>query len=100
MQPPRDMVFPYTTLFRSCKQHKRNHPGGSAGNQPGWRVQSYCDSKCPGQISVSAKARSEEHTSELQSRFDFVCRLLLEEKSNKIRRKRGQGSDYNQVIAT
>src|SRR6266513_4273650 len=61
-RPPRSTLFPYTTLFRSCRSWRRCRP------QPG----SSCMSASP--------ARSEEHTSELQSRFDLVCRLLLEKK--------------------
>src|SRR6266513_4015103 len=66
-RPPRSTLFPYTTLFRSgcCTT-------GSAGcTTPGsrWRC----------------SPRSEEHTSELQSRFDLVCRLLLEKKKKLFR---------------
>src|SRR6266704_5900251 len=63
-RPPRSTLFPYTTLFRSRRQPElRLHR--ERGMQP-WRA-----------------ARSEEHTSELQSRFDLVCRLLLEKKKKK-----------------
>src|SRR6266496_6021141 len=59
-RPPRSTLFPYTTLFRS---HGRTHPGAHIG----WQ---------------GPPVRSEEHTSELQSRRDLVCRLLLEKKKN------------------
>src|SRR5699024_11891360 len=59
--PPRSTLFPYTTLFRSCASPP---PPTSPGRPPAYP---------PG-------SRSEEHTSELQSRFDLVCRLLLEKK--------------------
>src|SRR5476649_3001267 len=59
-RPPRSTLFPYTTLFRS-------HPGK---RRRGRRI--LC--------SVSPQYRSEEHTSELQSHSDLVCRLLLEKK--------------------
>src|SRR6266513_4589520 len=62
-RPPRSTLFPYTTLFRSESQN-------GSGASPS--VTSCCTSK----------RRSEEHTSELQSRFDLVCRLLLEKKKN------------------
>src|SRR5215813_6747870 len=62
-RPPRSTLFPYTTLFRSP-------PGGSATADPIPR------GGCCGR-------RSEEHTSELQSRPHLVCRLLLEKKKNK-----------------
>src|SRR5712692_10933479 len=61
-RPPRSTLFPYTTLFRS-----RWCWGGSVS----WS------------IPASPSARSEEHTSELQSQFHLVCRLLLEKKKNK-----------------
>src|SRR5699024_12520918 len=70
--PPRSTLFPYTTLFRSngaltgssCRTGTPPSPpmGASPGNAP------------------PPATRSEEHTSELQSRFDLVCRLLLEKK--------------------
>src|SRR5207248_5989828 len=61
-QPPRSTLFPYTTLFRSpC-----NSPSPS--------------SVLPGCRESPGPARSEEHTSELQSPYDLVCRLLLEKK--------------------
>src|SRR5215471_19541878 len=62
-RPPRSTLFPYTTLFRSPR---RRQPAG-AGCLHG---------RC-------ARRRSEEHTSELQSRRDLVCRLLLEKKKKK-----------------
>src|SRR5271167_5051315 len=63
-RPPRSTLFPYTTLFRSTR------PGGSPLS-------------CPTSGSAIERVRSEEHTSELQSRFDLVCRLLLEKKKKK-----------------
>src|SRR5437868_10867006 len=62
-RPPRSTLFPYTTLFRSPSNI-------SAGNS----VMS-SNARC-----MPRGMRSEEHTSELQSRFDLVCRLLLEKK--------------------
>src|SRR6266513_5543746 len=60
-RPPRSTLFPYTTLFRS------RAPGPARRRWPRSRR-------------LRPNARSEEHTSELQSRFDLVCRLLLEKK--------------------
>src|SRR6266496_4918343 len=60
-RPPRSTLFPYTTLFRS------------ANSCPASRCR--CRASC-----CRSSARSEEHTSELQSRRDLVCRLLLEKK--------------------
>src|SRR5687768_18098167 len=62
-QPPRSTLFPYTTLFRSRD--------GSRSSAP--------NSRMPKRPTISS-ARSEEHTSELQSRLHLVCRLLLEKK--------------------
>src|SRR5437773_7593445 len=66
-RPPRSTLFPYTTLFRSRRdrapraaQRRRAHRGGRRG--------------------PARRDRSEEHTSELQSHHDLVCRLLLEKK--------------------
>src|SRR5258707_6146381 len=64
-RPPRSTLFPYTTLFRSHKT-------------PVVVVSSH--SKAGATITLKALARSEEHTSELQSRQYLVCRLLLEKK--------------------
>src|SRR2546429_7143862 len=74
-RPPRSTLFPYTTLFRSLM---RGPIGGSvAGHQPSGdrRILSKRD-----QAAASRASRSEEHTSELQSRLHLVCRLLLEKK--------------------
>src|SRR5438309_9340653 len=74
-RPPRSTLFPYTTLFRSspppaCRPSGGNRPGRGPG--PG---------DAPRSPSGPAPAhRSEEHTSELQSQFHLVCRLLLEKK--------------------
>src|SRR5438309_6870879 len=68
-RPPRSTLFPYTTLFRS-------HPGPVAdpSRPAAW------DESFP---AVAWDVRSEEHTSELQSQFHLVCRLLLEKKKRK-----------------
>src|SRR2546427_5343465 len=64
-RPPRSTLFPYTTLFRSS----------------GLRHCSFCSrSTRPASYPVSRQRRSEEHTSELQSQSNLVCRLLLEKK--------------------
>src|SRR6266536_4458323 len=60
-RPPRSTLFPYTTLFRSRPQPRKDRRH---------------DQRTPAALRV----RSEEHTSELQSRVDLVCRLLLEKK--------------------
>src|SRR5436190_9940186 len=70
-RPPRSTLFPYTTLFRS----PRCCWSSSAPSVRPWPAES-C--RMP---SVPSKPRSEEHTSELQSHSDLVCRLLLEKKN-------------------
>src|SRR3989442_10442005 len=71
-RPPRSTLFPYTTLFRSRRRR-------SAGRRPGGRREAR-GAFIPQALSPDA-ARSEEHTSELQSRPHLVCRLLLEKKN-------------------
>src|SRR2546421_3499036 len=78
-RPPRSTLFPYTTLFRSS-----GHAGNSSAVTMSLIVWtsggvSRRGDVC-GQDDKSSSARSEEHTSELQSRSDLVCRLLLEKK--------------------
>src|SRR3712207_8288500 len=84
-RPPRSTLFPYTTLFRS-RQRDRVHAGG--GVQLAHRVAHVGADGLRGEVELlrgllAAEAvgqRSEEHTSELQSRQYLVCRLLLEKK--------------------
>src|SRR2546422_8286368 len=75
-RPPRSTPFPYTTLFRSLVDDYAHHPAemtatleAARGAFPGRRV-----------VLAFQPHRSEEHTSELQSRLHLVCRLLLEKK--------------------
>src|SRR2546422_2845561 len=76
-RPPRSTLFPYTTLFRSLLS-----PGASATPCARGAI---ATSTCPRRCRASWRSlRSEEHTSELQSRLHLVCRLLLEKKKNKI----------------
>src|SRR2546422_4839187 len=79
-RPPRSTLFPYTTLFRSRDALRREaaaHPG-TRGGRPGHR-----HGPAEGRGQEAAPLRSEEHTSELQSRLHLVCRLLLEKKKKK-----------------
>src|SRR2546422_4560265 len=69
-RPPRSTLFPYTTLFRSLSG---GHPTPAAPLPPPPRMTE----------AVTFWLRSEEHTSELQSRLHLVCRLLLEKKKKK-----------------
>src|SRR5699024_12772396 len=86
-RPPRSTLFPYTTLFRSplpAPPGRRPRPprsllrGGRGRRSPPGPGNAAGPLPSPHQAVV----RSEEHTSELQSRFDLVCRLLLEKKKN------------------
>src|SRR2546429_6239562 len=70
-RPPRSTLFPYTTLFRSCRRR---------GSKCSGRVPRSSGASRSGSSQGSAPTRSEEHTSELQSRLHLVCRLLLEKK--------------------
>src|SRR5689334_24769217 len=93
-RPPRSTLFPYTTLFRSRDPRpgrglgERNGPGHPARRrrEPGGagRDAALAD---PGGADRAAAGRSEEHTSELQSQFHLVCRLLLEKKKRKKNKK-------------
>src|SRR5438034_8261131 len=85
-RPPRSTLFPYTTLFRSAWASDAAGTPGNAGtasapSHTGAWIQ-YSRSTSPSTRSF-ARTRSEEHTSELQSHSDLVCRLLLEKKKNK-----------------
>src|SRR2546430_5431948 len=87
-RPPRSTLFPYTPLFRS-DQHGRQRPGAEPR-----AVQPLIADLAAAQLRAAANAaalpnemhhaggRSEEHTSELQSQSNLVCRLLLEKKNN------------------
>src|SRR5699024_12687183 len=84
--PPRPTLFPYTTLFRSelGGLARISHGGHGIPPAPGtlaaWPRPCPVRTAQPGRPGAAADHRSEEHTSELQSRFDLVCRLLLEKK--------------------
>src|SRR3712207_7485888 len=89
-RPPRSTLFPYTTLFRSPGVHtislggvRARHSGGRPGRS-GWAGPPAggpaCELRLPERAHLS-DLRSEEHTSELQSRQYLVCRLLLEKKN-------------------
>src|SRR5437868_12264684 len=74
-RPPRSTLFPYTTLFRSAPSRTTARRAPSDPSRSATRPQ-----RRPQERQWGAWPRSEEHTSELQSRFDLVCRLLLEKK--------------------
>src|SRR5260370_32382969 len=86
-RPPRSTLFPYTTLFRSVvlpapfgPMMSRRSPGSTARSTP------LVTRKPPNDLTRFKCDRSEEHTSELQSHLNLVCRLLLEKKKKMILR--------------
>src|SRR2546422_4144038 len=84
-RPPRSTLFPYTTLFRSARGRRDGVPARGARLGPHGAIRSAGGlGRPPHRNAPDPARRSEEHTSELQSRLHLVCRLLLEKK-NKIR---------------
>src|SRR3712207_8033667 len=98
-RPPRSTLFPYTTLFRSRKVFQHHGAvvgrreagifpgqliGGGDGRQPERLRRLAPPEGCSRRYGHDVVVRSEEHTSELQSRQYLVCRLLLEKKKNTI----------------
>src|SRR5690242_21348274 len=92
-RPPRSPLFPYTTLFRSRERGARAaarqfRPGGAGGDRhaggraalEGAEAVRPPASGCRADLAHGDQRRSEEHTSELQSHVNLVCRLLLEKK--------------------
>src|SRR2546428_2372534 len=80
-RPPRSTLFPYTTLFRSLALQHRAEIPGARRTRGGARARPSGAREPPARQGDQAGGhRSEEHTSELQSRSDLVCRLLLEKK--------------------
>src|SRR3712207_8330830 len=87
-RPPRSTLFPYTTLFRSQAEARLKHSRseeietalGEIGKIAHLRLLDLVEPE-PGEAAAGGGTRSEEHTSELQSRQYLVCRLLLEKKN-------------------
>src|SRR2546427_6089219 len=78
-RPPRSTLFPYTTLFRSAV-HRPESCQASEELWSAFHVPGHMRGLCFLIVSSSFRSRSEEHTSELQSQSNLVCRLLLEKK--------------------
>src|SRR5215475_15173150 len=93
-RPPRSTLFPYTTLFRSLR------------SRPGWPVSSRTRTQAGSEsVHPDCTPRSEEHTSELQSRENLVCPLLLEKKKKKqnphlLRKQKKKKTKNNQLLTT
>src|SRR2546430_7195785 len=89
-RPPRSTLFPYTTLFRSWSVGTRLRPGGAAapvtyaGTLAPARAGAHEGPAGAREREPEPDERSEEHTSELQSQSNIVCRLLLEKKKKNI----------------
>src|SRR2546422_1848669 len=79
-RPPRSTLFPYTTLFRSCTLTPTSSGSKTLTATYGGDANFAGSTSVGVSHTVNAAARSEEHTSELQSRLHLVCRLLLEKK--------------------
>src|SRR2546426_7833569 len=87
-RPPRSTLFPYTTLFRSLRAASRNPVGRGgatilAADRRPHSGRFFSEGRALLQRSAAVVCRSEEHTSELQSPCNLVCRLLLEKKKNR-----------------
>src|SRR5207253_11400891 len=89
--PPCATLFPYTTLFRSVNNPSAQNGAARGGSASAFAIHAartqargFCHSaKVPARRRARRENRSEEHTSELQSRGHLVCRLLLEKKKKK-----------------
>src|SRR2546430_12991158 len=98
-RPPRSTLFPYTTLFRSrpaAREGGRGHAGEAAEALSGPDHEGQCGGrKAAGGVgrARTGPTRSEEHTSELQSQSNLVCRLLLEKKKKKNNNRDTQRAD-------
>src|SRR5438046_8536753 len=90
-RPPRSTLFPYTTLFRSrpLRRVNRGHVAPRAAG-PGLAQRA-------GSLERDLVPRSEEHTSELQSLTNLVCRLLLEKKKKK-KKENKKKQDYRNIL--
>src|SRR5688572_31067540 len=91
-RPPRSTLFPYTTLFRSA-------PEGPFTTSTCSRLKA-SRVYAPGSRTPSSSTRSEEHTSELQSQSNLVCRLLLEKKKNKKKKVEHCSCDMDQSVCS
>src|SRR5438034_3702514 len=95
-RPPRSTLFPYTTLFRSTSSRRLTAvrgilPATSTSSRAPCRAATALGGHAP------PAARSEEHTSELQSHSDLVCRLLLEKKKKKQQRNAHKQKDIEKI---
>src|SRR5256885_6145286 len=94
-RPPRSTLFPYTTLFRSAEQDEEYEEDTEAAAINARN--SEIEENKKHSIALIYENRSEEHTSELQSPCNLVCRLLLEKKKKKKRSQNYKMSKYNSI---
>src|SRR5438477_3528259 len=97
-RPPRSTLFPYTTLFRSGSAASSPRARHGSPSSYFWHTFPVCWGRRPGRDGAGHRGghsslRSEEHTSELQSHVNLVCRLLLEKK-----KKREDADKYKHVL--
>src|SRR5436305_9070915 len=98
-RPPRSTLFPYTTLFRSTSFASQ---GPASSSRSSWKRKSRRNRRAGTRRAKSARGfRSEEHTSELQSRPHLVCRLLLEKKKKKLKQMRASDDTWmtDQIVS-
>src|SRR5688572_31786755 len=93
-RPPRSTLFPYTTLFRSCSNRGRSRP---SGRPVPCRWPPARTTRRGSRLPDRPARRSEEHTSELQSQSNLVCRLLLEKKKKK-KKSNKPNHTHNQTL--
>src|SRR5690349_23209843 len=93
-RPPRSTLFPYTTLFRSSGHSEASFASAKEAKEAAERAQLDAQRR----LDRARLGRSEEHTSELQSRRDLVCRLLLEKKKKKKKRRRRRENSRKQEM--
>src|SRR5262249_60002034 len=95
-RPPRSPLFPYTTLFRSGSAEDSPGSGANGCTSSGSIEMASASALVSGETFVSSPtwSRSEEHTSELQSLTNLVCRLLLEKKKRKTRAHTAPRTEY------
>src|SRR3712207_8894677 len=97
-RPPRSTLFPYTTLFRSRAGTARTTPESPHRRAPGFRARTPARERGRSLRRGSRRPRSEEHTSELQSRQYLVCRLLLEKKKKQEKQRYQDEEIYHTIL--
>src|SRR5437773_3285494 len=95
-RPPRSTLFPYTTLFRSSPYPACRSPARRTEQRRSTAIRWRARPRTP----ISERLRSEEHTSELQSHHDLVCRLLLEKKKKNKKKQKKHKTHSNKAIYT